>query len=68
LNIWKFSDSYLINHSVGEWRHFTDRGGKTVDGTIGKPCKNAYHTGRSMIECTLRLERLLKLADAPEEG
>ncbi len=61
INIWEFSDTYLINHDVGEWRHFLDRRGQVVNGNLGQPGKVAYHTGRAMIECTRRLERLLDL-------
>lgn len=56
--LWKFVDTKMINHEVGEWRRLLDRDGKVIDGNIGNEWKVAYHSGRSMIECEKRLNRL----------
>lgn len=57
-NIWQFVDHYMINHAVGEWMTLLTREGKPIDDNIGNPWKVAYHSGRSLLECATRLERL----------
>lgn len=59
-NIWKFVDTKMINHKVGEWRRLLDRDGNTIDGNIGNEWKAAYHSGRSMLECDKRLKQLIQ--------
>jgi len=61
-NIWQFVDRHMINHAVGEWRTLLTREGQPIDGNIGNPWKVAYHSGRSLLECTTRLERLSEMA------
>jgi hypothetical protein len=39
-----------------------DRQGPPIDSKIGNPWKVAYHSGRSMLECTQRLSRLIEKA------
>ncbi len=56
--IWQFVDHYMINHAVGEWMTLLTREGKPIDDNIGNPWKVAYHSGRSLLECATRLERL----------
>ena len=56
--IWRFVERYMIIPGVGEWRTLLTREGAPIDGNIGNPWKVAYHTGRAMLECTERLERL----------
>jgi cellobiose epimerase len=58
--IWKFVDTKMINHEVGEWRRLLDREGNVIDGNIGNEWKVAYHSGRSMLECEKRLKNNLK--------
>ena len=58
--IWKFVDTKMINHEVGEWRRLLDRDGNVIDGNIGNEWKVAYHSGRSMVECEKRLNKLMK--------
>jgi mannobiose 2-epimerase len=58
--IWNFIDENMINHQVGEWRRLLDRNGKVIDGNIGNEWKVAYHSGRSMMECNRRLQKLIK--------
>jgi len=58
-NIWEFVRSHMIVPGVGEWRSLLDRHGAPLDPNTGQPWKDAYHTGRAMIECTRRLQRLL---------
>lgn len=57
--IWKFVDTKMINHEVGEWRRLLDRDGNVIDGNIGNEWKVAYHSGRSMVECEKRLKKLI---------
>lgn len=57
--IWSFVDRWMIAHEVGEWRVLLDRAGKPLDRSIGNNWKGAYHTGRAMLECSERLQRLL---------
>ncbi len=58
--IWGFVNNKMINHKVGEWRRLLDRDGKVIDGSIGNEWKVAYHSGRSMMECDRRLQKLMK--------
>jgi cellobiose epimerase len=58
--IWNFVDTKMINHEVGEWRRLLDREGNVIDGNIGNEWKVAYHSGRSMVECEKRLNKLIK--------
>ncbi len=60
LKNWSFDTTYMINHEVGEWRQLLKEDGTVIIGQIGNPWKAMYHTGRSMMECTLRLRRLLE--------
>ena len=57
--VWRFVNTSMINHDVGEWRTLLDREGAPIDAKIGNPWKVAYHSGRSMLECVNRLLRLL---------
>ncbi len=59
--IWNFVDKNMINHEVGEWRRLLERNGEIIDGNIGNEWKVAYHSGRSMMECEKRLQKLMKL-------
>lgn len=56
--IWNFADTKMINHKVGEWRRLLDRDGNVIDGNIGNEWKVAYHSGRSMVECLNRLNKI----------
>lgn len=58
LKTWYFNKKYMINDKVGEWRQLLDRKGNIIIDNIGNPWKAIYHTGRAMLECKLRLERL----------
>ncbi len=55
---WAFCDAHMINHMCGEWRQLVDPSGRTLIGDMGNPWKVSYHTGRAMIECLRRLNRL----------
>ena len=57
---WSFAKRHFINEQIGEWRQLLDREGKVISGDIGNPWKASYHTGRAMLECKTRLERLLR--------
>ena len=61
-NIWTFVARHMILDEVGEWRTLLDRQGTPIDSKIGNPWKVAYHSGRSMLECTQRLSRLIEKA------
>jgi cellobiose epimerase len=55
---WQFDYKFFINHHIGEWRQLLDKEGNVIVGDIGNPWKAIYHTGRSMMECCHRLERM----------
>ena len=55
---WNFDKKYMVNHQVGEFRQLLDRKGNILAGDIGNPWKAIYHSGRSMLECINRLERM----------
>lgn len=59
---WRFVQEHMIIPGVGEWRTLLDRQGRPIDPRIGNPWKVAYHTGRAMVECRQRLERLISAA------
>lgn len=50
----------MINHEVGEWRTLLTREGQPIDDKIGNVWKVAYHSGRALLECATRLERMVK--------
>lgn len=56
---WEFDKTFFINPNVGEWRQLLDRSGNVLTGSIGNPWKAIYHSGRAMVECKQRLERML---------
>ena len=56
---WYFANKYMINHEIGEWRQLLSREGEIIIGDIGNQWKAFYHSGRSMIECKERLEKIL---------
>jgi mannobiose 2-epimerase len=56
--VWNFIDRHMIVKGIGEWRVLLDREGNAIDSNVGNAWKVSYHTGRSMIECIARLERL----------
>lgn len=57
---WDFCSRYMINHEVGEWYQLVSRKGEVLAGCIGNAWKGIYHTGRAMLECKGRLEKILK--------
>jgi mannobiose 2-epimerase len=57
LNVWNFSRDHFIA-PCGEWRVLLDRTGAPLDGNVGNDWKAVYHTGRAMLECLERIERL----------
>ncbi len=59
-NLWDFVAQHMIIADVGEWRTLLDRTGKPLDTQIGNPWKVSYHTGRSMVECMERLNKLIQ--------
>lgn len=59
LKTWDFVRLHMIDEKIGEWRQLLDREGNVLVGDIGNPWKAFYHTGRSVMECTNRLQRLL---------
>ena len=56
---WDFDKKYFINHELGEWLQLLDVNGNVIVGDIGNPWKAIYHSGRAMLECKLRLERII---------
>lgn len=55
---WTFDKAYFINPATGEWRQLLRRDGSPLVTDMGNPWKAIYHTGRAMLECKRRLERL----------
>ncbi len=55
---WEFDTTYMINHKVGEWRQLLKEDGTPIIAQVGNPWKCIYHTGRAMLECMLRLEKM----------
>ncbi|MDO4523659.1 MAG: AGE family epimerase/isomerase, partial [Eubacteriales bacterium] len=60
LKNWKFDTTYMINHEIGEWRQLLKEDGTVIIPQIGNPWKAMYHTGRAMMECRMRLEKILE--------
>lgn len=59
---WNFASTYFINHEVGEWRQLLRRDGTSITEELGNAWKGIYHTGRAMIECKKRLQKILENA------
>jgi mannobiose 2-epimerase len=57
-NVWNFVKCHMIVKATGEWRVLLERKGHPIDSNVGNEWKVSYHTGRSMLECISRLERL----------
>jgi mannobiose 2-epimerase len=57
LNVWEFARLHFVA-PCGEWRVLLDRSGNVIDGNVGNDWKVSYHTGRALLECVTRLERL----------
>ena len=56
---WDFDKKYLIDEKLGEWYQLVDKYGKIISDDVGNPWKAIYHTGRAMMECRLRLIKIL---------
>ncbi len=56
---WRFDKRCFIDKECGEWRQLLTREGKPIITNMGNPWKAIYHSGRSMMECIRRLEKLL---------
>jgi mannobiose 2-epimerase len=57
VNVWNFARDNFIA-PCGEWRVLLDRTGVPLDDNVGNDWKAVYHTGRAMLECLDRIERL----------
>jgi len=57
---WDFDNTYMINHDVGEWKQLLKEDGTPLISQIGNPWKAMYHSGRAMMECELRLAKILR--------
>lgn len=60
LQTWKFDTTYMINHEIGEWRQLLSKDGQEIISNMGNVWKAMYHTGRSLMECKLRLEKIIE--------
>ncbi len=56
-NVWAFVRDRFIA-PCGEWRVLLDRTGRPLNSDVGNDWKVSYHTGRALLECVARLERL----------
>jgi mannobiose 2-epimerase len=59
LGNWEFDRKFFIHPQLGEWRQLLSRDGAVIVGDLGNPWKACYHSGRSVLECIERLDRLL---------
>jgi len=64
LNLWNFARGHFVA-PCGEWRVLLDRQGTPLDDAVGNDWKVSYHTGRAMLECDVRLRRILAAAEEP---
>lgn len=60
LKNWEFDNTHMIHHEVGEWYQLLAEDGGVLVALMGNPWKAMYHTGRAMLECVLRLEKILQ--------
>lgn len=60
LELWQFDKNKFYNEEVGESRQLLSEDGTPIIPDTGNQWKCIYHTDRAMIECSLRIERLLK--------
>ncbi len=58
LRTWRFDKAHFIDPATGEWRQLLRRDGTPLVADLGNPWKAIYHTGRAMLECKRRLERM----------
>jgi len=58
--VWKFVNTKMINHKVGEWTILLNREGKPIDSNVASVWKVSYHTGRAVIESIKRIDGILK--------
>lgn len=56
---WESAKAYLIHPRLGEWRVYLDRDERVIKADLGHPMKTIYLTGRALIECCARLQRML---------
>lgn len=59
LKTWDFCSKYMIHPETGEWHQLVSKNGKVLVGCIGNGWKGIYHTGRAMLECKKRLQKIL---------
>lgn len=60
IKLWEFDRNYFYNRETGESRQLLKEDGTPVTGDMGNQWKCIYHTDRAMMECCLRIEKLLK--------
>jgi len=60
MNVHRFVFDKMINKGVGEWYPLLTRRGEPIWTHMGHSWKINYHTVRSMIQCKLRVEKILK--------
>lgn len=58
--LWEFDKKYFYNKEIGESRQLLSQDGTPIIADIGNQWKCIYHTDRAMMECTLRIEEMLK--------
>jgi mannobiose 2-epimerase len=56
---WRFDDTYMINHDVGEWYTIAEPDGTVIRAAMGHTWKSAYHTTRAMQESIKRIDMIL---------
>ena len=63
VKIWQFAKDFMIVDGVGEWRMLVDKHGEPIVTDLANEWKVAYHTGRAMLECNMRLAQLITSAE-----
>lgn len=61
-NVHRFVFDKMIHHEVGEWWPLVTREGEPVWTHMSHSWKVNYHTVRAMVQCIIRLKRLLQKA------
>ena len=55
---WRFAREHFVHPAAGEWRQLLRRDGTPAVAALGNPWKTIFRTGRALLECKRRLERL----------
>ena len=65
---WSFVKDFMIHPQLGEFYQMVDRDGNVLVGDMGNPWKACYHSGRAVLECIARIERILQEQDVSSDN